>query len=628
MKLVSTLAALLATVQVASAETYPSGQGWSASSAADWYELSQGSRMIPLKWFERIKRPDGSYFATRQSFEDYGFLYFPNMEDRLPVGFVEDIDESGQSYLGLNCAACHTSKISANGHTVFVHGGSTMSNFQRFTDDVIEAVGRELESEEKTLAFASQLLGKAPNLAELEQVSTELKAWLDLRQTIHGTGDGSHWGVGRSDAVGIILATVATVVADPEKQAVSRKPLPESNAPVSYPFAWNANQQARLQHNGVVDNGSNFGLLKDAKIGALIRNWTEAFGVFGASEWSDDGETLNTTIRLDNLLKIEQALADLQSPQWPQEFGAIDVAKAARGKALYRDNCLKCHGILDGHDTTTELPLAEKPGTAASPGFIYLQPLFAADARPEDFAKDIHPDKETIGTDPGMACNAMTHVSPSGRLQGKMNKIGIRNEKTDRPFGPEAVSTDLLRGLIQRDVLAHKTDTVLTLAQNQAEALGEIIVGWFYQPTVDEYTGQGTSGDPLELLRGRIQNCVAAMRLARAIDPNAPLPVYKARPLNGIWATAPFLHNGSVPTLDDLLKPQAERPVRFGIKDGELDVVKLGLKDQLGVAGADVFDVYEDDGNVVTGNWNGGHEYGTGLNATERFDLIEYVKGL
>ena len=38
---------------------------------------------------------------------------------------------------------------------------------------------------------------------------------------------------------------------------------------------------------------------------------------------------------------------------------------------------------------------------------------------------------------------------------------------------------------------------------------------------------------------------------------------YVARPLEGIWATAPYLHNGSVPTLDDLLKPEAERPVCF-----------------------------------------------------------------
>ena len=51
---------------------------------------------------------------------------------------------------------------------------------------------------------------------------------------------------------------------------------------------------------------------------------------------------------------------------------------------------------------------------------------------------------------------------------------------------------------------------------------------------------------------------------------------YVARPLEGAWATAPYLHNGSVPTLDDLLKPEEERPVCFPLGHREYDPVKLG----------------------------------------------------
>ncbi|MFY0540739.1 hypothetical protein [Nannocystis pusilla] len=43
-------------------------------------------------------------------------------------------------------------------------------------------------------------------------------------------------------------------------------------------------------------------------------------------------------------------------------------------------------------------------------------------------------------------------------------------------------------------------------------------------------------------------------------DPTVSLQAYKARPLNGIWASSPYLHNGSVPTLHDLLLPAAQRP--------------------------------------------------------------------
>ena len=53
---------------------------------------------------------------------------------------------------------------------------------------------------------------------------------------------------------------------------------------------------------------------------------------------------------------------------------------------------------------------------------------------------------------------------------------------------------------------------------------------------------------------------------------------YKVRPLNGIWATPPYLHNGSVPTIEDLLGPPEERPKKFYLGSREYDPVKLGYK--------------------------------------------------
>ncbi len=448
-----------------------------------------------------------------------------------------------------------------------------------------------------------------------------------MRKTINDTGKDSHWGRGRADAVGIILATVAKLVDDPQVPADTKRPFPASNAPVGYPFVWNTNQQARLQHNGVVDNGTDFGVANVARIGALIRNWTEAFGVFATSELSEDTNSASTSIRLDNLLRIEQALATLQSPTWPEAFGPVDSAEAARGAVLFKDKCSGCHGAVDSSDTDTPLPLIERPGTATTPGFIYLQPLFATNARPEDFADNIAQDDDCIGTDPGMACNAMMHIVPAGRLQGKLNVMGTVATTTDRPFGEEALSTDLLRVLIQRDIMSHKAENAKIFAVNQLESFGQQLVTWAYQPFEDIYDGQSADGDPLAPLRARMQNCVAAMRQALVMDPKSPVPVYKARPLNGIWATAPFLHNGSVPTLDDLLKPQDQRPVTWGYLDGEMDTEKLGLADRSTQKGASIFSVYSEDGTVIAGNWNGGHEYGTDLGERERQDLIAFVKG-
>ena len=54
-------------------------------------------------------------------------------------------------------------------------------------------------------------------------------------------------------------------------------------------------------------------------------------------------------------------------------------------------------------------------------------------------------------------------------------------------------------------------------------------------------------------------------------------PKYKGRPLDGIWATAPYLHNGSVANLDDLLKPAAQRASSFTVGNRSFDPVHGGF---------------------------------------------------
>jgi hypothetical protein len=103
-------------------------------------------------------------------------------------------------------------------------------------------------------------------------------------------------------------------------------------------------------------------------------------------------------------------------------------------------------------------------------------------------------------------------------------------------------------------------------------------------------------------------------------DPTADLMAYKARPLNGTWASAPYLHNGSVPNLHALLLPPASRPVRFSAGRWEYDPKNVG---------------YVSDGQVpfevdttLAGNRNSGHEYGTKLSEEDRWALVEYLKTL
>jgi hypothetical protein len=104
----------------------------------------------------------------------------------------------------------------------------------------------------------------------------------------------------------------------------------------------------------------------------------------------------------------------------------------------------------------------------------------------------------------------------------------------------------------------------------------------------------------------------------------ADLLRYKARPLNGVWASAPYLHNGSVPNLAQLLLPAAERVKQFHVGSREFDPQHVGFDSQE-APGTFLFDV------SLPGNSNAGHEgpmYGTDLADAEREDLVEYLKKL
>jgi mono/diheme cytochrome c family protein len=104
-----------------------------------------------------------------------------------------------------------------------------------------------------------------------------------------------------------------------------------------------------------------------------------------------------------------------------------------------------------------------------------------------------------------------------------------------------------------------------------------------------------------------------------------PTDGYVAPPLDGIWATAPYLHNGSVPTLADLLF-SSTRPDKWRRLPGnnEYDNEKLGLKYTKPDTKMDKF-TYD---TSARGYSNTGHYFGDHLIETDRSDLLEYLKTL
>ncbi len=99
---------------------------------------------------------------------------------------------------------------------------------------------------------------------------------------------------------------------------------------------------------------------------------------------------------------------------------------------------------------------------------------------------------------------------------------------------------------------------------------------------------------------------------------------YSSVPLDGLWLRGPYLHNGSVPNLRALLMPEDQRPKTFYKGYDVLDPVNVGFISD-GPEAAKVGFLLD---TLIVGNGNVGHNYGTGLPAAQKEDLLEYLKTL
>jgi hypothetical protein len=198
-----------------------------------------------------------------------------------------------------------------------------------------------------------------------------------------------------------------------------------------------------------------------------------------------------------------------------------------------------------------------------------------------------------------MACNALSYVSASGKLQGQpLNYFkGNKLPKT-------APLADLL------------TTTVIgTLVGKWKQILGTALDIFLGVEPLPKVIKASDVVSPEEARAGRLDACY---------NSKSPLFAYKGRPLDGVWATAPFLHNGSVPTLYDLLRAPADRPKTFNTGTRNYDPAKGGYVTDASAPGNSF--TFTASGN---GNSNEGHDYNVGkLTPDERAALLEYLKSL
>ncbi len=151
-------------------------------------------------------------------------------------------------------------------------------------------------------------------------------------------------------------------------------------------------------------------------------------------------------------------------------------------------------------------------------------------------------------------------------------------------------------------------------------------------PTGDMYYGVAKSVLETAIAKARIPEAEMPDLLGyrEMPTPRPPEKVYKAAPRDGVWATPPFMHNGSVPNLYEMLVPAKERTKKF-CRGREFDPVKVGLDTACG-PGVFLLDT------ELRGNSNAGHSFEDGprgngvigplLTEEQRWALVEYLKSI
>jgi hypothetical protein len=295
---------------------------------------------------------------------------------------------------------------------------------------------------------------------------------------------------------------------------------------------------------------------------------------------------------MGNLKLLEQQITQLRPPAWPQALPPIDPDRWEAGKTLFDspgpDRCSRCHEVLERRDLKTRFG-------------AQMTPLKGSMA---------------IGTDPWMACNSYTTRAHTGVLRFTPPRFFIGSGV---PMGTSAPVTDLLNA------------AVIGSIWNQS---GQIIGSAGKKLSSKPFSAKIDSLDSVAVVADILALETAAEnrpeRLQRCLSEDSEVLAYKGRPLMGVWATAPYLHNGSVPSLFDLLLPPDRRPTSFAVGTREFDPVRVGyVVDPTAAGNSFTFRIADGAGRPIDGNANSGHDYGNAaLTDDQRWALVEYMKAV
>jgi len=574
-----------------------------------YYHLSQGSEILPWILLTAVDVADpGSTKPFVENLERYGLLPDPARDDGLPVGLTVSSNPFtfGIDFVGITCAACHVGELRHDGKAVRIDGAPNMFNMQLFYSQAIEALMAATSDRAKlwrtlkrlgrqdygrygvaapfvrpaTLVYygANMLLHRDRLDARLELIAV-IRAAKEQRDPKHPTS-----GFGRLDAFdgtrNFIFTRLRKADAGGEF-AVNRANMVRLDAAVKFPPLWSRKAQPLELVAAYREQPQRFPPVWGFKdydwiewtintTTVLERNFTETLGA-GATVVLDPRRTASlfeSSIPIRNMHDLEWLAYYIDPPRWPTAiFGEIRPDLAAAGEGIFRSRCAGCHEYGDDRRTPN--------------GLIRLRGM-----RPEE-----------VRTDATVAVRISCPVPDTGAL-------------AIPPRSYTAEESQLLR-----DCAGVKAGTAFTgnsFARTVQAAVDSIKQKAFAAAGID--AAQQRAMEDLDRRGGVFWRDTL-------LDTRPPYGPYAPRPLYGIWAAAPYLHNGSVPTLYHLLLPPEQRPKTFALGKREYDPVRLGFAVD---TACDQQDCVVD--TTRTGDGNGGHLFGTDLAEPDRMALLEYLK--
>jgi hypothetical protein len=583
--------------------------GLSPAQRETYYHLSQGAEILPWTLLTAVDVADpGSSTPFVENLARYGLLPDPGRADGLPVGLTVSSNPFtfGMQFVGITCAACHVGELRHNGKALRVDGAPNMFNMQLFYSEAVDALVATTSNRGK-LWRALKRLGRqdygrygiaAPFVrpATLVYYGTNillhrdrLDARMELidviriakeqRDPVHPTS-----GFGRLDAFDGTRNFIFTRLRRTDVDGVFKvntTNMVKLDAAVKFPPLWSRKAEPPGPLDSYLDQPQHFPRVWGFKDydwvewtidtnTVMERNVTETLGA-GATVVLDPKKTdslFDSSIPIRNMHQLEWLTYYIDPPPWPTAiFGAINPALASAGSHIFQSRCAACHEYGDDQRTAS--------------GLIKLRGL-----RPED-----------VGTDPTAALRISCPVPDTGALVISPTSYSAEDAQLLKDCTGVKADTAFVGNSFARTVQA----AVDSIKQKAYVAAG---VDASEQRTMEDLDRRGS-----------------VVWRDTLLDTRPPYGPYAALPLYGIWAAAPYLHNGSVPTLYDLLLPPDQRPKTFALGGRDYDPVKLGF---VVSTSCNRQDCLVD--TTRTGDGNGGHLWGTDLSDSDRKALLEYLK--